>query len=430
MKKIIIVLFVVVICINTLYSEELNIDDAVEMALNNNLELESQEIEVEKREYFKNSTWNYFIPTMTASSTLLRYNELSPLRRYINFEFSAVLTITSSLFLGVRYTILNYEAGLIDLEIARSMLVRDVKKTFYNLLLLEENIRIWEQNLATAERRYNQAAERYEYGLVPELDKLSAQVAWENLKPVLADMRIGYEMAVLGFKQFIGMDIEEELVLDGFIDIEEVPINIDDFLNRIQDRLDIQAMKQQIELLDNFRRVGISQLLPVLTLMYTADPTFQNDPFEGGWFENPEDDWVQQRGAFSVTITVPLDALLPRSKVRVGISQTEDEIRQMNIVLAQAIQMAELETESIVLKLEKSIDSIETLKLNVRLAERAFELAEAAYSAGNRDFLDVQNAELELQKARLKVLEEKYVYISGLLDLEFALNSPLDSLNK
>ncbi len=434
MKKIKFVIFIVLVFINinTIFSEDftITIDDAVEMALNNNLGLEKQQIEVEKREYFKNSVWNYFIPTMTASSTLYRLNEPSSYAPdqdwYIGFEFSAVLTITSSLFLGVRYTILNYEAGLIDLEIARSMLIRDVKKTFYNLLLLEENIRIWEQNLATAERRYNNAVERYEYGLLPELDKLSAQVAWENLKPVLADMRIMHEMAVLAFKQVIGFEEDSSLVLDGYIDIEEVAINIDDFLDRTQDRLDIQAMTQQIEILDNYRRVGISYLLPLLTLSYTADPTFQRDPFGGGWFENPEDDWMQQRGSFAITIIVPLDALLPRSKARVEISQTEDDIRQANIGLAQMIQMAELEIESIVLALEKSINSIGTLDLNVRLAERAFELAEAAYVAGNRDLLDVQNAELELQKASLKVLEEKFVYISALLDLEYAINSPVE----
>ena len=438
MKKNRFIIFIVLVCINinTIFSEDftITIDDAVEMALNNNLDLESQQIEVEKREYFKSSTWNYFIPTMTASSTLYRLNESSQITPdhdwYIGFELQAALTITSSLFLGVRYTILNYEAGLIDLEIARSSLIRDVKKTFYNLLLFEENIRILEQNLATAERRYNNAAERYEYGLLPELDKLSAQVAWENQKPVLADMRIVYEMAVLAFKQVIGFEEDLNLELNGYIDIEEVVINIDDFLDRTQERLDIQAMTQQIGILDNYRRVGISSLLPFLTLSYTADPTFQRDPFEGGWFENPHDDWAQQRGAFAITVTVPLDALLPRSKARVEISQSEDNIRQANIDLAKMIQMAELEIKSIVLALEKSINSIGTLDLNVRLAERAFELAEAAYIAGNRDLLDVQNAELELQKASLKVLEEKFVYISALLDLEYAINSPLESLSE
>jgi outer membrane protein TolC len=77
-----------------------------------------------------------------------------------------------------------------------------------------------------------------------------------------------------------------------------------------------------------------------------------------------------------------------------------------------------------VLELKKSMESISTLELNVRLAERAFELAESAYNAGNRDLLDVQNAELELQKAKLKVLEEKTTYISGILDLEYAINNP------
>jgi outer membrane protein TolC len=231
-------------------------------------------------------------------------------------------------------------------------------------------------------------------------------------------------MAVLSFKQVIGMDPEEDLELTGNIEIEEIELDISDFLGRIQDRLDIQAMKQQIEILENFRKVSIAAMMPVLTFSYTADPTFVNDPFEGGWFNNTEDEWVQQGGMFSITLSISLDTLLPRSKTWVEISQRDDEIRQANIALAQMIQMAQLEIESLVLELKKSMESISTLELNVRLAERAFELAESAYNAGNRDLLDVQNAELELQKAKLKVLEEKTTYISGILDLEYAINNP------
>ena len=95
-------------------------------------------------------------------------------------------------------------------------------------------------------------------------------------------------------------------------------------------------------------------------------------------------------------------------------------------MLAYARQGAEIEIETLVSNLEKSVKLVDTLELNVQLAERAYKLAEEAYNAGNRELLEVQNAELELQKARLEVLKEQFNYTTGLLDLEYAVNAKLD----
>ena len=75
--------------------------------------------------------------------------------------------------------------------------------------------------------------------------------------------------------------------------------------------------------------------------------------------------------------------------------------------------------------LEKSVKSIEVLKLNIALAERAFKKAEEAYAAGSKELLEVQNSELELKKARLNLLQEEYNYTVGILDLEYTVNQKL-----
>jgi outer membrane protein TolC len=90
----------------------------------------------------------------------------------------------------------------------------------------------------------------------------------------------------------------------------------------------------------------------------------------------------------------------------------------------------ETEVDSLVQKLEKSRRSVGTLALNVSLAERAYRLSEEAYRAGAKDLLDVQNSELELRKARLEVLKEKFNYLTGLLDLEYAIGVPFGTLTR
>ena len=309
-----------------------------------------------------------------------------------------------------------------------------MRKAFYNLILLLKNTNLMEQNIETAERRYDQARINYENGLVSEYDMLSAQVAFENLKPGLKDMEIGYKSALSAFKQLLGIDRLTDLRIEGSISADSRSAQPNDaealIKGYVDNRLDIRALKASIKSLENLGRITFTSFFPNVTLNYLMDPTFQGDPFSDPWFPNVNRDWEQKAGGFSVTISLSLDALIPNSQTQVKLADNRDAVRQAAMSLARTRQWAEIEIETLVSKLEKSIESIETLRLNVSLAERAYTLAEEAYNAGSRELLEVQNANLELQKAKLEVLKEEYNYTIGLLDLEYAINAKLDRVGK
>lgn len=418
----------------------LDVDQAVDKALANNLDLKSERLNLKIKKRAKDTFWNFFVPTTTGSAALHRSNEepmdlsafgiAAPPRWEFSFSLNATLTLTSQLYFGIKKTFLDYEEGLISVETAQKQLALAVRKAFYNLILLLENMNLMKQNIETAKNRYEQAKINYENGLVSEYDMLSAQVAFENLKPGLKDMEIGYKSALSAFKQLLGISRKTELRIEGSISADPRSASRNDpealIKGYVDNRLDILALKAAIKSLENLERVTFTSFFPSVTLSYLMDPTFQGDPFSDPWFANGTRDWEQQAGGFSVTISLSLDALIPNSQTQIKLADNRDAVRQTAMSLAQARQGAEIEIETLVLNLEKSIESIETLKLNVKLAERAYTLAEEAYNAGSRELLEVQNADLELQKARLEVLKEEYNYTIGLLDLEYAINSKLN----
>jgi outer membrane protein TolC len=457
MRKILLCDFLLLfITLVTLSGEEmaLDVEKAVEKALANNLDLKSEKLNVKMKKRTKDTFWNLFLPTTTTSTTLYRSNEEpegfsipgiieepAPPRWEFSFSLSATLRLTSQLYFGIKKTFLDYEEGLISLETAQKRLALDVKKTFYNLILLQKNTELMQQNIETAERRYEQAKINYENGLVSEYDMLSAQVALENLKPSLKDMEIGYASALSAFKQLLGVDRKTDIRIVGSISSEarrdaghpDKALELDaDALIRgyVDNRLDIRALKHSIKSLDNLKNITFTSFFPSVTLSYLMDPVFQGDPFRDPWFADVVGDWEQKAGGFSVTLSLSLDTLIPNSQTQVTLKDNTDALRQAEISLAQARQGAEIEIETLVANLEKSIESIDTLRLNVRLAERAYNLAEEAYNAGSKELLEVQNADLELQKAKLEVLKEEYNYTVGLLDLEYAINAELDRVGK
>jgi outer membrane protein TolC len=64
----------------------------------------------------------------------------------------------------------------------------------------------------------------------------------------------------------------------------------------------------------------------------------------------------------------------------------------------------------------------------VNLAEQSYRLTEESYRAGLSDFLQVQSAELELRKARAGMTEQRFNYLTSLIDLEYSIGVPFGTL--
>ena len=63
--------------------------------------------------------------------------------------------------------------------------------------------------------------------------------------------------------------------------------------------------------------------------------------------------------------------------------------------------------------------------MNIKLAQKAYDMTVRAYNSGTQELLDVKDSENSLSQARLGLLNEKLNYISALLDLENAINVKL-----
>jgi outer membrane protein TolC len=107
----------------------------------------------------------------------------------------------------------------------------------------------------------------------------------------------------------------------------------------------------------------------------------------------------------------------------------DNNLRALNIGLAQAIRGTEIEIYYTVFSLERAQISAETQAQTVALAERSYQLTEEAYRAGLQELLQVQNADLARRQARVQMLEQQFNYRTGLIDLEYSIGVPFGTLS-
>jgi len=463
-------------------SLQLSIDEAVDLAIINNLSLESSRTNLATRRRASDLSLNQFLPSITVSGTLNRDNQagtasgmfpvdmapaLNPIYDGINkinealnplappppipllpsnqlfgvVPFSAEipqwrvvgniqtsLTLSAAMFENIRRLRLDYEIGLLSYEKAKAQLERDVRKAYHNMLLLHENIELIRGSFANVERQVQIAQANYNAGFMPELTLLQARVARENMRPLIDQVENGLKLSMAQFGMFLGLPYDTQFELIPITEsINFIPFDVAEMISQAASgKPDINELRHTILMLESLRKMQALALAPSLTLGWN-NTSILSDPWNKPWFGS-DSEW-RNSGSFSITFALRLHSLFPFSTDSQGIKNLDDQIRTSNIGLAQMIRGTEIEVYSIVLALERIRISAEAQEQTINLAEQAFRLTEQAYRAGLQDYFQVQSAEQALHQARVQLLELQFNYLNSLIDLEYATGVPFGTLS-
>lgn len=451
---------------------KLNIESVAELALRNNLGVESERLKMDQKKWANYTSWNQFLPAMSISASISRPNKTDEDREitiekgtlstngapgtpayyapddidtdeslpewYAGFNLNMQLTLNAAMFFNVYNTALDYRGGILSLETAKKRVVRDVKKSYYVMMMYQKNIELLRENIINAENRYKQAIANKQNGTATEYSVIASQVTLENLKISFAELENNYNTALIRFKQMIGISDKTVIEFDGTLDFAEREFDADLLIEKyIDNRLDIKALSISKSALGNMRNIYLSSLTPSIIIGFTADPKFQHDlTKQEDWYPNSDNDdkdwtdnWAQTNGALTFTASIPIGTYVPFSKEQMNIINNEFSIKQIKNAIAQARQAGEVEIKSEVMRLNKTAKSVKSIELTVKLAEKAFRMADDAYRLGTRELIDVENSENELNKANIMLLQEKINYISAFIDLQYAVNDDLNLIN-
>ena len=429
---------------------QLTPDKAVDMAINNNLNLEAARIGLDMKMRKSSYAWNQFLPTVGVTGTLSRDNwattsqgiVVSALPNLVPYSitlpvwhatgiFSATLDFSFALFEGIRSLKLDYQAGLVSLDKAKLQMEQGVRKMYNNVLLLQANDALLTESFNNVKRQADIAEANYRAGLAPRLTWLQAQVAVENMKPTVSDLENSLKNLTGNFALVLGLPydtvFEFEPIPSG---ISYIPPDVAELISRAaSEKPDIQELRAAILTLQSQKKaLSLQQYTPFLRLGWTLsslfDPTL--DPFKDGLTN--ADNW-QKGGNFSITLGMNFNGLFPFTKEGQQRKDMEAGLQIQNLMLAQMIRETELEIFTKINSLEKTRATADAQQAAVDLAEQSYRLTEEAYRAGLQDFQAVQSAALALEQAKLQLLTQQFNYLSDLIDLEYSIGVPFGTLS-
>ncbi|MDR1785166.1 MAG: TolC family protein [Spirochaetaceae bacterium] len=448
----------------------LTVDGAVDYALKHSFQLKSAAIDLEIQKRAKDNAWNSFLPGVNVSGTLSRSNEdtsgammesiaamMNPLYgavkgfhgTYLPPEFPASITIpeaeekdlwrmvgtlsfswsfNAAMIQNMRAVHADYEAGLISWEQTQKQVELNVRKLFYGLLMMQESLKIQQASLESARGRAEQAEVNYRNGRIPQIQMLQAQVAYENQRPGILKAEQAIDQQIATFAFLLGFPSGTRIALDGSIDEEflaasgDAQVNVD--TENLGSRTDLRFLSQNIAALRlRLSALNLSAYTPSLALSYNLQPVaaFSSlDNADLAW----KDKWTDN-GALSITLAWNLTNLLPFSSTQQQAKDLKANISKLLLQSDMLIEQAKNKITSLMDSLELSRSQIEANQRNVTLAQTAYTMTETSWRNGTTELLDLRDAESSLNQAKLGVLNEKFNYLSALLDLEYELNTKL-----
>ena len=398
----------------------LDINQAIDYGLKNNINLTNNKLELNNKLLSLATSFNQFLPDSSVGLSIGNsYSNQSgqtntQSNQSLNFNINTSLTLSSKMIFNIIQSSNDYNKGLITLSQAKLKLITDIKKSYYNLILLEQQLILKELELEGAKNLYDTALVQFNGNMISEIDKLKKEYSYKSLALEYEQNSINYKNTKDSFKQVLGIDSKKDIELSTNIpDLDKVfDLKQSDY--KISDSLTVKSLLEDLKTSINTRNSYISLFTPSLSLGYSlsGNNNLQNTNFD-------------LSHSLRLSLSLQLDNILPFSTNQTNIIKEQNNIKKVLNNIQNEKEIESLELQKILNNLNELRKIISSHKTNIEIADKTYDMVNRLYQSGNSNYTDFQEAKKNKFDSKLKLLNTQYEYLSNIFDLEYIINKEI-----
>jgi len=406
---------------------KLNLEKAIECALENNNSIKQEKITLEQTKRTYSHSWNNFLPSVSASASAQENGEFSSDSKNSVINAGINANISFSAGLGTKLSTIkkNYENGLMNFEDSLREIKTSVTKSFYSILYLKKNVELNEELLKTNQEQYEQTKIKKSKGMVPELELLQSQLNVETAKVNLKNAQKNYYNNFLTFLNDIGFEMnpKEKIELEGSLEdcvhYKDFSIDLFDSVNLekldsyVENSPSVRSAKNEVEIEElNLKKTKLDTNLPSLNLSANVNP-YKNT------FNSTADSWTKSDSwSASIGLSFNLDNLVPGSSSQDSIKNQEDSVKTKKIQLDEKRKSTKTQVLESLHTIEIAKETLENYEQNVELAKKTYELSLIAYKNGTKEFSDLKTVQNSYSDAKVQLSNQQLSLISSVIELK------------
>lgn len=339
------------------------------------------------------------------------------------------LIFNGSYFVGLKAAKTYKELASKTTEQTRIQIVENVTKAFYAVLINEERLKLFQENIARVDSLLRNTKGLYKNGFAENIDVARVQVTKNNLTIEKENFENLLALTVELLKFQMNYPMAQKITIVG--DFEDLEIDSESILELSEDfeygnRIEYSVLKTQEELQKLDIKNNLVNYLPSISAFANLG-YFTQSPNIKGIFKTetnmPEshqigpDKWYRY-GMYGVTLNVPIfDGLTKSYKIQ----QSKLNLLKVENGFENLESGIDLEVNQSKINLTNTLKTLESQKETIELAEEVARVTKIKYTSGIGSNLEVTEAETALREAQTNYYNALYDVILAQIDLQTAL---------
>ena len=406
----------------------LTIEQTLEIALSDNLNIKIADAELERVDYLKKENWYSLLPSLNGSAQYTN-NILKPVffsdffpggkmevgstHSYAVAGAMQVPLLSFALYKNIQLSELEMKAALESARTTKLDLIMQVKNSFYGIIMMKESLGVLEQSYQNAMESANNIKNMYENGLASEYDKIRSDVAARNIMPTLTQARNGLELAKMQLKILLSLNMNTPIEAEGsFTAFEDEISNYQK--NRsftFEENSSLKSMEIQLEKLSKSFELIHTQRLPSLAGFANYQIQMQNNEFSFN---------KQWSNSFAVGVQLQVP-IFNKLSVSMKEKQTQVGIRKMEFQRDLFKESLSLSAQNSTNEMARAKIQLESDKEAVKQAKKGYEIAKVRYKTGVVTVLELNDTEVALTRSQLNLNQTLYDFLKAKNELEMVL---------
>jgi len=403
--------------------QQMSLQDAFEMALQNNHSIEIERIEREQaaNNFFRGNAG--LLPTLDIVGSaefslddtnleIADFSESPPTVDRISVDqsesrtYNAALQLNYTLFDGFRgryiYRQLESQdrAAQISEQIAIENTLLDVAGAYLELLRRAESVQIREENLTLSEDRLERIKEDRRLGQASELQLLNAEVNYNADVIELSTAMTEREAAARDLLFLIGSDeMDEEIEPSDRIEVND-DLHPDEILSSaLQQNAALMLAEEQTSQAELGRSITAADRYPRISLSSSY-----------GYFRQEQDasnlPLLETRG-ITAGVTLRYNLFSGRQRSR-AVQNADLDIRSSREQMRTVRNEVSKEVSNTYSRYENALQQLQLSELNVETADRNFENSREAFRQGQITSIELREAQINLLNENLRLNDLRY----------------------
>lgn len=409
---------------------QLTLDEAIEIALENNTWLKQAENAIEQSEVSLRGDRANYLPNLNLSTSGNRtvgrqFDQVAgEVDDVGSTGTSASLNANYDIFTGfdrinsIRSSRTALDATRDDYERTKETLIFNTASTYLDVLLEKELVEVNRENLETSRRQLEQVEAQVEVGTAPSVDLYEQRSTVANAELDLIRRENSLEMAKTQLIGYLQIDpfVDYELVEPEIIEEELIPQDYDlrQLIEEAMDsRRDLMAARKDIEQSNYDLNSARSGRYPTVSLNASLSSNYSDRvrmpgaqgetiPFSDQFFDQN----IQRRVGLSISIPIfnrfQTSNQIEQAKIQRRNAQLELEDLQYEVI--QEVRQAYNDYQGYAKELEASQAAKEA-------AELAFQTQQERYEVGSATLLELTEAQSSFVEAQSNWINAQYQFI-------------------